>query len=214
MVRVKICGITNIEDAMAAVEAGADALGFIFAESPRRVDVKTVCSIIEALPPLVSTVGVFARQDVDDVFRTWKRTGFQFAQLHEVNGPLRELLAPDSGLGWHRVIHALRVKSADDIRRAADDPCVRACAALLLDAHVDGMMGGTGRTFDWDLAVQAKALGKPIILAGGLTPANVAEAIRQVRPYAVDVSSGVETSPGRKDHHKIREFIQNAREAI
>ncbi len=213
MTRIKICGITNIEDAMAAVEAGANALGFIFAESPRRVDAKTVCSIIEVLPPLVSTVGVFARQDVDDVYKTWKQTNLQFAQLHEVNGPVRELLAPDSGFGWYRVIHALRVKSADDIRRAGDDPQVRACAALLLDTHVEGMMGGTGQTFDWDLAIQAKALGKPIILAGGLNPANVAEAIRKVRPYAVDVSSGVEASPGKKDHDKIREFIQNARQA-
>ena len=213
MVRLKICGITNIEDAKAAVEAGADALGFVFAESPRKVDVKTALSVLEQLPPLVTTVGVFANQDVDEVFRIWKQTGLHFAQLHELSGPARELLSTSSGFGWYRVIHALRLKSAEDIRRAADDPQARACAALLLDAHVEGKMGGTGETFDWDLAVQAKSLGRPIILAGGLTPANVADAIRKVGPYAVDVSSGVEASPGKKDHEKIREFIRNAKQA-
>lgn len=212
MTRVKICGITNIGDAMAAIEAGADALGFVFAESPRKVEVKTVLGILERIPPFVSTVGVFAGQDVDEVFRIWKETNIHFAQLHGVLGPARELLTPGSGLGWYRVVHALRIKDAADIRRAAEEPHVRLCAALLLDAHVEGMMGGTGQTFDWDLAVEAQRLGKPIVLAGGLNPSNVVEAIRKVRPYAVDVSSGVEASPGKKDHDKIREFIRNVRE--
>ena len=211
MTRVKICGITNIEDALAAVEAGADALGFVFAESPRKVDAVTARSIIEQLPPFITTVGVFAGQDVDEVFRIWKQTNLHYAQMHEVLGPKKELLSTGSGFGWYRVIHALGVKSAEDIRKAADDPHVRASAALLLDAHVEGKLGGTGKTFDWDLAVQAKSLGKPIILAGGLTPDNVEEAVRKVRPYAVDVSTGVEASPGKKDHRKIKEFIQNAR---
>jgi len=211
MVKVKICGITNIEDAMAAVEAGADALGFVFAESPRRISAKAALSILEKLPPFVATVGVFASQDVDEVFKVWKQTNLHFAQLHDVLGPARELLSPTGGFGWYRVIHALRVKSAKDIRQAADDPSARACAALLLDAHVEGLMGGTGQKFDWDLAVQAKSLGKPLILAGGLTPANVEEAVRKVRPYAVDVSTGVEASPGKKDHTKIKEFIENAK---
>lgn len=212
MVRVKICGITNIEDAMAAVEAGAHALGFVFAESSRNITARDALSILEVIPPFVATVGVFGGQDVDEVFRIWKETGLHFAQLHEVSGPVRDLLSPDGGFGWYRVIHALRLKSADDIRRAADDPQVRACAALHLDAHVEGKLGGTGQTFDWELAIQAKSLGKPIILAGGLTPSNVEEAIRKTHPYAVDVSSGVEASPGRKDHDKIREFIRNVRE--
>ena len=211
MVKVKICGITNIEDALAAVEAGADALGFVFAESPRKVTAKAVLSILEILPPFVATVGVFADQDVDEIFRIWKQTNVHFAQLHDVLGPRGELLSPGGGFGWYRVIHALRVKSAEDIRRAADDRSVRACAALLLDAHVEGKMGGTGQTFDWDLAVQAKSLGKPVILAGGLTPANVEEAVRKVRPYAVDVSTGVEASLGKKDHAKVKEFIENAK---
>ena len=197
---------------MAALEAGADALGFVFAESPRKVDVPAVLNILQRIPPFVTTVGVFGGQDVDEVFRIWKQTNLHFAQLHEVSGPVQHLLSPSSGFGWYRVIHALRLRSADDVRQAADDPHARACAALLLDAHVEGLMGGTGQTFDWDLAVQAKVLGKPIILAGGLTPSNVEEAIRKARPYAVDVSSGVEASPGRKDHEKIREFIRNVRE--
>jgi len=211
MVRVKICGITNIEDAMAAVEAGADALGFVFAESPRKVTPGTAHDVILRLPPFVSTVGVFADQDADDVFRIWKQTNVHFAQLHEVRGPTRELFSTGAGSGRRRTIHALRVKSAADIRGVAADPRMRACAALHLDTHVEGKMGGTGRTFDWDLAVQAKLLGKPIILAGGLTPENVEEAVRTVRPYAVDVSTGVEAYPGKKDHDKIKEFIQNAK---
>lgn len=210
MTRVKICGITNIEDAMAAAEAGADAVGFVFAESPRKVAVPAVLNILERITPFVTTVGVFANQDVDEVFKIWKQTNLHFAQLHDVP-PCREMLSPASGFGWYRVIHALRLKSAEDIRRAADDRSARLCAALMLDAHVEGLMGGTGMTFDWDLAVQAKSLGKPVILAGGLTPDNVEEAVRRVRPYAVDVSTGVEASPGRKDHSKIREFITNAR---
>lgn len=211
MPRVKICGITNIEDALAAIEAGANALGFVFAESPRRVSADVALDIIGRLPPFVTTVGVFANQDVDEVFRIRKQTGLHFAQLHGVFGPAEDLYSPAGGFGFHRIIQALRVKSADDIRRAAGDRSVRGCAAVLLDTHVEGLMGGTGRTFDWDLAVEAQSLGKPIILAGGLTPENVAEAARKVRPYAVDVSTGVEASPGRKDHARIKEFIHNAR---
>ena len=211
MPRVKICGITNIDDALAAVEAGADALGFVFAESKRQVDVPTVLDILQKLPPLVTTVGVFASQDEDEIYRIWKRTGLHFAQLHGVFGLDNELHSPTGGFGFHRIVQALRVKSADDIRQAAGDPSVRACAAVLLDSHVDGQMGGTGRTFDWDLAVEARSLGRPIILAGGLTPGNVAEAVRKVRPYAVDVSSGVEASHGKKDHALIKEFIDNAK---
>ncbi len=212
MVRVKICGITNVEDALAAVEAGADALGFVFAESPRKVDVPAVLNILERLPPFVTTVGVFADQDVDEVFRIWKQTNFHFAQLHDMGLP-RGLVSPSQGFGWYRVIKALRASSWEDITRQLQDRSGVFCAALLLDAHVEGKMGGTGTTFDWDLAVQARSIGKPIILAGGLSPANVEEAVRKVRPYAVDVSTGVEASPGKKDHEKIREFILNARKA-
>ncbi len=199
---------------MAAIEAGADALGFVFAESPRKVDVATVGGILERIPPFITTVGVFANQDVDDVFKTWKQTGVHFAQLHGITGPMTDLASPNGGFGWYRIIRALRVKCGEDISQAAKDRPSRMCAAFLLDTHVEGLMGGTGRTFDWDLAVKAQSLGKPIILAGGLTSENVAEAVRKVRPYAVDVSTGVEASPGKKDHSKIKEFIDNAKSSI
>ena len=207
MIRVKTCGITNIEDALAAVEAGADALGFVFAESPRKVDVPAVLNILEKLPPLVTTVGVFAKQDIDEVFRIWKQTNLHFAQLHGIE------MRREMAWSWYRIIKAVRASSWEEIVRQLGDRSGVFSAAILLDAHVEGKMGGTGQTFDWDLAIQAKSLGKPIILAGGLTPGNVADAVRKVRPYAVDVSSGVESSPGKKDHDKIREFIANVRNA-
>lgn len=204
MTRVKICGITSTEDALAAVEAGADALGFVFAESPRRVDVKTVQGLVVKLPPFVATVGVFAGQDEGQVLQAMDDTGLHYAQIHGDSAVSGEAVC------WG-VIRALRIQSAEDIHKAAQDPLLHACWAVLLDAHVDGLMGGTGQTFDWDLAVQAKSLGKPIILAGGLTPENVGEAVTKVRPYAVDVSTGVEASPGKKDYAKIKEFIDNAK---
>lgn len=209
MLRIKICGITNIEDALTAVEAGADALGFVFAESPRKIDVDTARDIIEHLPESVASVGVFANQDVDEIIAVIKHTGLQLAQLHgEID---HKFCALSKEIGCERVVRALRIRSIDDISRAAQDLSKCGCGAILLDAHVEGMMGGTGKTFDWDLAIEARSIGKPIILAGGLTPDNVEEAVRKVHPYAVDVSTGVEASPGKKDHEKIKEFIRNAR---
>ena len=211
MTRIKICGITNMEDALAAAEAGADALGFVFAESPRRVDAKAVSKIVRKLPGQIATVGVFADQSADEVFAIMDGVGLHFAQVHG------DLSTPESlpmGETQWGLIRALRVACADDIQAAASDELTTICDAIVLDAHVEGLMGGTGQTFDWDLAIEAQSLGKPIILAGGLTPSNVAEAIGKVHPYAVDVSSGVESSPGKKDHDKIREFVRNAREAI
>ena len=206
MVRVKICGITNLEDAEAAAEAGADALGFVFAESPRKVSTETAASIITRLPPFIETVAVFAKQDTDEILRIIKTTGASLAQVH---GEIPDVSVLLSELGGRRIIRALRIRSVDDIEAAIDD-CPE-CAAFLLDAHVEGMMGGTGQTFDWSLAVRASVLGRPIILAGGLTCENVEEAVHTARPYAVDVSSGVEKSPGKKDRNKTREFIKNAK---
>jgi phosphoribosylanthranilate isomerase len=210
MSRIKICGITNIDDATVAVDAGADALGFVFAQSPRQVDLDTAVRIVEQIPPRIARVGVFANQSAADILRITAYTGMHFAQIHGETGVSTGL--PRGEIHW-RLIRGLRVKSLDDIQNATQDSLVEICDALLLDAHVEGMMGGTGQTFDWDLAVQAQSIGKPIILAGGLTSANVGDAIRRVRPYAVDVSSGVEAFPGKKDHDKIREFIRNAKEA-
>ncbi len=208
MVKVKICGITNIGDAMAAVDAGADALGFVLADSPRHIDAQAVARIVEKLPPFISTVGVFANQDFGEINALMARACLQFAQVHGDTTCPKDPC--EYSQGCRKLIRALRIRSAADIQSASVQ-CD--CAAYLLDAHVDGVMGGTGRTFDWDLAVQARSLNKPIILAGGLNSANVEEAIQKVYPYAVDVSTGVEASPGKKDHRKIKEFIVNVRKS-
>ena len=202
--RVKICGITNIEDAMAAVEAGADLIGFVFAESPRKVDPETARRIRGEIPSRIITVGVFADHSEEEVVRVMSSAGLAIVQAHG------NMTISDSRFPWE-VTRSLRVKSAEDIQQATHDPLFDICWAILLDTHVEGKMGGTGTTFDWDLAVQAHSLGKPIILAGGLTPDNVEEAACKVRPYAVDVCTGVEASPGKKNHDKIKEFIQNAK---
>jgi len=217
MVRVKICGITNIKDAIAAVQADADALGFVFAESPRMVEVSTVSAILHHLPPFVTTIGVFAGMDANDIAEIMETTGLHFAQLH---GPQAESLL-DRPRRWG-IIRAIRVRSPQDIEREMCDRVVLASNAVLLDSYVEGKMGGTGQQFDWQLALDWKALAtrpcglgeKPLILAGGLTPENVVEAIRKVRPYAVDVSTGVEIYPGKKDHQKVKEFIRNAKRTI
>jgi phosphoribosylanthranilate isomerase len=210
LVRVKICGITNIEDALAATHAGADSLGFVFAESPRKIEPEAAREIVSRLPAHIVAIGVFAGQDADEVLRIMEAVGLRFAQIH---GDADEALAGLCSEASWGLIRALSIRSIEDIRRAAEDPLVAACDAVLLDAHVEGKMGGTGQAFDWDLAVEAETLGKPIILAGGLTPENVEEAARKVMPYAVDVSTGVEKSPGKKDHAKIKEFIENVRKA-
>lgn len=201
MIRVKICGITNLDDALAAVEAGADALGFVFyAKSPRAVEPKGAAEIISRLPPFVVPVGVFVNEEVNVVRRILDECHIPLAQLHGDESP-----AYSVELG-RPVIKAIRVRD----RRDLDGMAAYQVAGFLLDAFVDGMPGGTGRTIDWELAAQAQML-SPIILAGGLTPGNVAEAVKQARPYGVDVTSGVEASPGMKDHAKVRAFIANAK---
>jgi len=201
---VKVCGIANVADAFAAVEAGADMLGFVFAESPRRVDVNTVKHIQQAVGPDVITVGVFTDES-DDILLTMEHCGLAYAQLH---GGQSEAFA--RRIGCSQVIRVARVNDEDSIKKLAE---YQEASFYLLDTYKKGVPGGTGETFDWDLALQAKSLAKPIILSGGLNPENAGEAVRTVRPYAVDVSSGVEESPGRKDHVKIQEFIQHVREA-
>ncbi|MDH7482798.1 MAG: phosphoribosylanthranilate isomerase [Armatimonadota bacterium] len=203
--KVKICGITNIEDAVVAVESGADAIGFVFAESPRKVGIEEVCQIKEAIPSSIITVGVFANQTADEILQIMKETRLSSAQIH---GSLN-LLEPRFG-----IIRALRIKSADDINQAAEDPILSICWAILLDTHVEGKMGGTGKTFDWNLAKEARKLGKDIILAGGLNPGNVSDAIRIACPDWVDVSTGVEAYPGKKSHEKVKEFIRNAKKCV
>ncbi|MFH1097254.1 MAG: phosphoribosylanthranilate isomerase [Candidatus Desantisbacteria bacterium] len=198
---VKICGITNIEDALFAVEAGADALGFIFAKkSPRLVDREIVKTIIKQMPPFVTTVGVFVDETVDAVQDTVKYCGLDIIQLHGNESP--EYCSRIN----RRVIKAFRIKDAGSLAALSEYQI----NGYLLDTFVEGADGGTGKQFDWTLARDAKKYGR-IILAGGLNPENVAEAIMQVKPYGVDVSSGVECLPGKKDRAKIREFVRRVK---
>ena len=206
MTRVKICGITTLEDALGAVRAGADALGFVFADSPRRVTPAAARDIIQQLPPFVTPTGVFVGDD-PQAGSIADQCGLRALQLHTgySAGFVRELR--ESG---RVLILGVRVK---DERSLEEIPGVEWASALLLDSHVPGTAGGTGKTFDWGLCSGAVRTGLPVILSGGLTPDNVAAAIRAVRPYAVDVSSGVELAPGRKDPERVRLFIERARSA-
>jgi len=199
MTRVKICGITNTDDAMAAVELGAGALGFVFAESPRRVEPRQAAGIISRLPPMVATVGVFFNQELPAIESALEESGCQAVQLHGEEPPYYlEALAR-----W-AVIKSVRVRAADDLDRLLPYGEAR---ALLLDTYVEGKPGGTGLPFDWNIAAAAQRFKKPIILSGGLTCDNIAIALGVVRPYAVDVSSGVEAAPGKKDRDKIGRFL-------
>ncbi|MEB0041885.1 phosphoribosylanthranilate isomerase [Pseudomonas sp. MH10] len=197
-VRSKICGITRIEDALAAVDAGADAIGFVFyAKSPRAVTAIQAREIIAALPPFVTTVGLFVNISRCELTEILGVVPLDLLQFHG------DETAEDCD-GYHRpYIKALRVRAGDDI--AALCRAYPKASGVLLDTYVAGVPGGTGEAFDWSLIPHV--LSKPIILAGGLSPANVAQAIAQVRPYAVDVSGGVEASKGIKDHDKIRAFM-------
>lgn len=203
--RIKICGITRREDALLAVELGAAALGFNFyPPSPRYLAPSAAAEIIRRLPPLVMPVGVFANETrAEDVITVAREAGVAAVQLRgpglpAMNGPLERypiILAVPVGKDFKP--EALRGLKA---------------GAILLDAHDPNLLGGTGKTFDWNLARGAKRFGT-IILAGGLTPENVARAVREVRPYAVDVASGVESAPGVKDAAKLRAFFKAVAEA-
>jgi phosphoribosylanthranilate isomerase len=202
--RIKICGITNIEDALAAYELGADALGFVFADSPRQVTEEQAGSIVNALPPLVTTVGVFTESD-EKILGIAAWVGLDLIQLH---GDQNEQFAEQ--IRSSRVIRAARIRDEDSLEKLTR---WKHGAAYLLDTWTGGQMGGTGTAFNWKLAIKAKEYGKPIILAGGLTPDNIKDAIISIRPFAIDVSSGVESRPGKKDYSKMKEFIANVRAA-
>lgn len=201
MTKVKICGITTLDDALMAVEAGADALGFVFFEkSPRCLGPDAAARIIEQIPPLIQVVGLFVNAELDFVNRTADSCGLDLVQLHGDESPAYCRLVR------RRVMKAFRVRGPESLARMGEYQV----AAYLLDAYSPNAYGGTGHKFDWDCAVAAKDKG-PIVLAGGLTPENVDAAVAQVAPYAVDVSSGVESSPGRKDPEKVRLFIERAK---
>ena len=203
-VKVKICGITNLADANGAVEAGADLLGFIFCEtSPRHVTVAAAADIARQLPSHVLKVGVFVNAPDELVRKAISACGLNMLQFHGEEKP------EDCLKFGVMSIKAFRVRDAQSLDALHDYPT----DAWLLDTFAERQAGGTGKTFNWDLAVLAQGFGKPIFLAGGLDPANVIEAVRRVHPFAVDVSSGVEASPGKKDPAKVRVFIRSAKRA-
>jgi phosphoribosylanthranilate isomerase len=202
-IRVKICGITCLEDAMLAVEAGADALGFMFyPPSPRSVRPDAVRRIVELLPPFVARVGVFVNADEEQIRLTIREAGIDTIQLHG-----KEPVELCRNLAPLPVMKAFRMEGPGSLNALTP---YTGCA-WLLDSYVAGVFGGTGQTFNWDLACEAVRRGGKVVLAGGLTPDNVARAVAAVSPYGVDVSSGVETSPGKKDPDKVRAFVREAK---
>lgn len=203
-VRVKICGVTRLQDLHAACDAGADALGFVFFEkSPRHLTIAAAAALVREVPPFVQSVGLFVNADPAFIAAVLAAVPLDLLQFHGDETP-----AECARFG-RPYIKALRVKQDTDLLKCAAG--FDAARGLLLDAFVPGVPGGTGERFDWGL-IPAN-LPKPVILSGGLTPDNVAEAVRTVRPWAVDVSSGVEAAKGIKDAHKIARFIAKAKEA-
>jgi len=202
--RIKICGLTREVDVQAAVDAGADAIGLVFYErSPRHVTLAQAVEIARALPPFVLRVGVFVNPDEALVTRAIAECGLSLLQFH---GNEDSAFCTQFGV---MSLKALRVRDAETLKTLEQFHT----DAFLLDAYSPGALGGTGEKFNWELAIEARKFGKPIFLAGGLTPENVGDAVKQVRPFAVDVSSGVESAPGKKDAAKVRAFIAAVRAA-
>jgi phosphoribosylanthranilate isomerase len=209
--KVKICGVTNEEDARWAVNLGAHYVGINFySQSPRKVSPEMAAKIVKAVPSFVPCVGVFVDHPVDGILKVVQKTGLMGIQLHgDMYTPgdcrwIRENL-DESVL----LIKVFRVAGENDLEgMVLYRDLVTYC---LLDARVEGTVGGTGQTFPWDLAVKAQAGGVKIFLAGGLTPENVGDAVRHVQPFAVDVASGVEKSPKRKDYEKMKKFMEKVK---
>lgn len=205
MTRIKICGITRVEDALAAVEAGADAIGLVFyAPSPRAVTIDQAEKICKALPPFITTVGLFVNASYEEVSVISSKLSLGLLQFH---GEESAAYCEQFNQPW---IKALRVQPSTNIREAMQ-PYNKA-QGILLDSYVAGVQGGTGTTFDWSLIPQQTE--KPIVLAGGLTIENVQQAVQIVKPYAVDVSGGVEITKGIKDHNKIKAFINKVKSSL
>jgi phosphoribosylanthranilate isomerase len=205
VIKVKICGITNPEDASMAVSFGAHALGFVFAPSPRRVTPEKARAIIRSTSPFVKTVGVFVNENSDTIKEVSRFCGLDLIQLQGDEPPdLCELLMPYAVKAFH-IRDEASLRSLDSYRNKV--------RAFLLDTYSEERRGGTGKSFDWNLALKAGEKGIPIILSGGLKPANIEEAITTVRPYAVDVNSGIEESPGKKSR-LLMERLMNIIESI
>ncbi len=197
--RVKICGITSVEDALAAVDAGADAIGLMrYPPSPRYVGLDMVRAIRAALPPLVATVAVMVNPEPAEIETLLEGAFVDIIQFHGEESPE---FCQSAGRPF---VKAVQVRSRSDIEETAKR--YTKARALLLDTHHESLRGGTGTTFDWEMV--PIEVGSPLILAGGLTPQNVGDAVRRLRPFAVDVSSGVENAPGIKDPEKIRRFVE------
>ena len=203
MTLVKICGITSVEDARACIALGADMLGFVFAESPRQVDMKTVMRIQKQIAGRVPTVGVFTAA-TGEVLAIADACRLDFIQLH---GGQSEAFA--ARVGARRVIRAIRVRNRSSLETAA---MFENAAYYLLDTYSKNKPGGTGMAWDWSLLPQLGELPRPMLLSGGLTPESVQAAIAAARPHGVDASSGVEISPGKKDLDKVERFIRNVRD--
>lgn len=199
MTKIKICGITNLKDAESAVSFGADAIGFIFAKSPRSVDPKIAKSIIESLKKKVLAVGVFVNEAVDRLIEIADYCSLDAVQLHGDEDPQY-----CSQLKERQVIKAFRIK---DLSSLTVIPRYKDVFAYLLDTFSKETYGGTGEAFDWNLAIKAKGFGRPIILSGGLGLGNIAEAIKLVKPYGVDISSSIEIKTGKKDIKRMGEII-------
>ncbi len=205
IVRSKICGITSVADALVAAEAGADAIGLVFySRSPRALSIAQAREIVAALPPFVTTVGLFVNASRCEINETLDAVALDVLQFHGDE-------TPADCEGFHRPWYkALRVRAGDDIR--AEAARYAGARAVLLDTFVAGVPGGTGEMFDWSLV--PADLPRPLILAGGLTPQNVQQAIERVRPFAVDVSGGVELRKGVKDAARVREFVGQVRASM
>ncbi len=207
-IRIKICGVTTPAEAVFAAECGAEAVGLNFySRSPRCLSTERATAIVRELPPATSAVGVFVDHSVESLRDVAQAVGLHGVQTYD--------LPPESDFAPYRSIPAFRVKSADDLERIQDYIATAIArgytpSAILIDSYIAGEMGGTGHKAPWDLLAGFDP-GLPMILAGGLTPENVADAIRLVRPWGVDVASGVESAPGRKDLGKVRAFVQAVR---
>jgi phosphoribosylanthranilate isomerase len=204
MVKVKVCGITNPHDASMAVERGANALGFVFAPSPRQVTPEQARHIINSLPPFIQTVGVFVDEDLTRIRDIVDFCGLEMVQLHGDESP------EFCGALMPRAIKGFRLNDASSLLPIRDYR--GKIRAALLDTYQKEIKGGTGKTFDWNLATAAGEFGMPVILSGGLRPSNIQRAILTVQPYAVDVNSGIEDSPGIKSPLLMKKLMKKIRE--
>ncbi len=198
--KIKICGITSKQDAFAAVELGVDALGFIFAKSPRRIEPEKARAIINSLPPFVKIIGVFVNEAPAKIREITEYCALDMIQFHGDETP------DDCNKFMPRAVKAFQLKDESTLEQM--NLYSGKIRALLFDAFSKDKRGGTGKTFDWNLAIKGKDLGMPIILSGGLNPSNIEEAIKTVKPYAVDVNSGIEISPGKKDHVLMKQLFE------